>query len=242
MKKLLVYVFLVQIINTVNAQTDSAKSEKKILLVPYSSMMYFSDADPDIARGSRISEPQLRNQMRVDIENNTYHQLLSAFNVVSIINATSLNAEDDLKKIYAATRYILSSNVPKDKSSFSSNIFNKKTKKQTFHTTDSATMIAEIQDPQLYSNLQKTYHHDYILYLTQFEINTSNKNTIEWMKQNYNRTYTLHYNIWDNTGKLILAETMILSAGGENNIKDIKEKYITEIAQKLKYILKNQLH
>jgi hypothetical protein len=58
------------------------------------------------------------------------------------------------------------------------------------------------------------------------------------MKQEYKRTYVMHYNLWDNRGKLILAETLILDAGGENNIKDISEKYLVEMAQKLKEILR----
>ena len=37
-------------------------------------------------------------------------------------------------------------------------------------------MVGEIQDPNLHASLYKKHKHDYILYITQFEINTSNKN------------------------------------------------------------------
>lgn len=222
------------------AQSDSASSSKKILLVPYSSMMYFSDADPDLSRFSKLEESKVRNQMRTNVESNVYHQLLAAFQVVSIINASSLNAEDDLKKIYAATRYFTTENIPKEKRNYSSTLYKKKDKKQKVYT-DEIAMIGEIQDPELYNQLYQKYHCDYILTLSQFEINTSNKNTIEWTKQEYTRTYSLHYNIWDKTGKLILAETLVLSAGGDNNLKDINDKYLIELAQKLRDILKSQL-
>jgi hypothetical protein len=223
------------------AQTDSTKSNKKILVVPYPSMMYFSDADADLARYSRLDELKLRNQMRVKLESNVYHQMLASFDAVSLLSATSLNGEEDLKRVYAASQYYTSNAISKNKGLFSSNLFRKKNKKQTFYVNDTATMVGEIQDPNLQASLYKKHKHDYILYITQFEINTSNKNTIEWMKQEYKRTYVMHYNLWDNKGKLVLAETLILDAGGENNIKDISEMYLAEMAQKLKEILRSAI-
>lgn len=241
MKKLLVLICIINLSIGVFAQSDTTKSNKKILVVPYPSMMYFSDADADLARFSRLDEPKLRNQMRANLESNVYHQLSSAFDAVSLLAATSLNGEEDLKKVYAASQYYTSNAISKNKGLFSSNLFRKKNKKQNFYVNDSATMVAEIQDPNLQSELYKKHKHDYILYISQFEINTSNKNTIEWMKQDYKRTYVVHYNLWDNKGKLILAETLILDAGGENNIKDISEKYLAEMAQKLKEILRSAI-
>lgn len=241
MKKLLVLICIINLSIGVFAQSDTTKSNKKILVVPYPSMMYFSDADADLARFSRIDEPKLRNQMRVKLESNVYHQISSAFDAVSLLSATSLNGEEDLKKVYAASQYYTSNAISKNKGLFSSNLFRKKNKKQNFYVNDSATMVAEIQDPNLQSELYKKHKHDYILYISQFEINTSNKNTIEWMKQEYKRTYVVHYNLWDNTGKLVLAETMVLDAGGENNIKDISDKYLAEMAVKLKEILRSAI-
>lgn len=222
------------------AQQDSTGAQLKILLIPYSSMMYFSDADPDIARFSKLDEPKVRNQIRNNVEANIYHQLLSAFQVVSIINASSLNAEDDLKKIYAATRYFTTENIPKEKRNYSSKLLVKKDKKQQIYT-DEIAMVGEIQDPDLYKTLYQKYQCDYILTLSQFEITTSNKNTIEWTKQEYNRTFNLHYNVWDKSGKLILAEVLVVSASGENTIKEITEKYLITLGQKLRDILKSEL-
>lgn len=243
MKQLLLVLCALLLNVSINAQTDSvAKSPKKILIVPYPSMLYFSDADPDLARFSHTSEQQIRNQMRLSLEANVNHRLSASFNTVSLLQATSLNGEEDLKRIYAASRYYTSNAIGSKKSnSFGSNLFKRKNKKQTFYTTDSATMIGDIQAPELQPLLHKKYQHDYILYLTQFEINTSNKNTIEWLKQDYKRTYVLHYNLWDNTGKLVLAETLTLEAGGENTLKEVNEKYLAEMAAKLEEILKSTL-
>lgn len=242
MKHLLVIVCIILSVNIIHAQTDSTKSPKKILLVAYPSMLYFSDADPDLARFSRLTEQQIRNQMRLSLESNVYHRLQASFNTVSLLQATSLNGEADLNRIYAASRYYTSNQINAKKSGgFASNLFRRKNKKQTFYVTDSATMIGEIQAPELQPLLHKKYEHDYILYLTQFEVNTSNKNTIEWLKQDYKRTYVLHYNLWDNSGKLILAETLTLEAGGENTMKEVNEKYLAEMAAKLQEILKSTI-
>lgn len=241
MKQLVLLFLTALIVFQSKAQTDSATSNIKILLIPYQGMMHFSDADPDIARFSKRTEQQVRNQLRNSLEKNVYHQLLSAFQVVSIINATTLNAEDDLKKIYAATQYFSSSSIPKDKGNFSSNLFRKTDKKQQIYVNDTAVMVAEIQNPALYNELQKKHQQNFILNITQFEINTSNKNTIEWLKQEYTRTYTIHYNLWSNDGKLILAETITIHADGTNQLTDIESKYLIELATKMRDILKKQL-
>ena len=223
------------------AQTDSThKSTKKILLVPYPSMMYFSDADQDLARYSKLDEPKLRGQIRVKLENSIYHQLLGAFDAVSLLSATSLNGEQDLKYIYAASRYYLADQ--KNAGKYSSNLFKRKNKKQALYTTDSTTMLADIGSPDLMKTLRQKYTHDYMLYITQVEINTSNKNTIEWMKQDYKRTFVVHYNLLDASGRVILAETIYLEGGNENTLTEINEKYFTEIAQKLRDILKSKIN
>lgn len=223
------------------AQTDSTqKSSKKILLVPYPSMMYFSDADQDLARYSKIDEPKLRGQIRLKLENNMYHQLLSAFDVISLLSATSLNGEQDLKQIYAASRYYLADR--KNAGKYSSNLFKRKNKKQALYTTDSTTMLADIGSPDLMKTLRQKYSNDYVLFITQFEIETSNKNTIEWMKQDYKRTFVVHYNLLDASGRVILAETIYLEGGNENTLTEINEKYFTEIAQKLRDILKSKIN
>lgn len=226
------------------AQADSTASAntsgKKIIVVPYAPMMYFSDADAHIAHFSRTDEGKVRNQLRIMLEKNVHHQLLAAFNAVSLMNATSLNAEEDLKKIYAATGYSQTPATTR-RNSVGAKLFQKKDKKQSFYVNDSAVMLAEIRDPNLNAQLYKKYQYDYLLYITQLEINTSNKNTIEWQKQQYTRSYMVHYNLWDNQGKLVLAETLTLNAGGENELKAINEKYMQQLGEKLKEILRTAL-
>lgn len=236
----LVFVFLL-LQQVAMAQTDTAqKSTKKILVVPYPSMMYFSDADQDLARYSKMDEQRVRAQLRGKLESNIYHQLLAAFDAVSLMNATSLNGEQDLKYIYAASRYYLADR--KNSGKYSSALFKRKNKKQALYTTDSTTMLADIGSPDLLKQLHQKYGNDYMLYITQFELNTSNKNTIEWMKQDYKRTYVLHYNLFDAAGRLVLAETIYLEGGNENTLTEINEKYFTEIAQKLRDILKSKIN
>ncbi|MCU0422945.1 MAG: hypothetical protein MUC81_09060 [Bacteroidia bacterium] len=227
--------------NVLLAQQDSTKaSAKKIILIPYAPMMYFSDADQDISRFSKLSEQRVRHVIRTKTESHVYHKLLSSFDVVSLVNATSLNGEEDLKKIYAATQYYVSTAI-QSKKRFGSGLFKKKDKKQQIYTSDSSTMVAEIASPPLLTELAKKHQADYFVYITQFEINTSNKNSIEWLKQDYKRTYILHYNVWGVDGKLLLAETITIEASGENTISDIETKYLALFGEKLKEILVTSL-
>jgi hypothetical protein len=232
-----------------NPSQDSSKFSSKILLIPYQPMMYFSDADPDISRFSKMGEPQLRNELRNKLDLNVYHQLLPSYDVVDLLRANSLDGEKDLNRIYASTRY--TSYTSKDKQEYmkakgkeeNSRIqilirkYQKKAKDQTFWLCDSAVMLGMITERELFPYLFHKYNHNYILFITQFEIGTSNKNTLEWLKQDYHREYTIHYNLFDKTGDLIRAEALTIKAGPENNVSEIAALYLRTIGTRLREIL-----
>ena len=236
----------------VYAQTpsDTAKPAIRVLIVPNQTMMHFSDADEEIARYSNKDVNQVRNQLRLDLESNIYHQLLANFDAISLLRATTLNGEEDLNRIYAATRYQVYSKQAQDEyvaakgnnavsQSFKniSEKFKRKSKDQTFWVSDSSVMLGAIGGKETFPYLRKKYNEQYILFITQFEINTSNKNSIEWLKQEYTREYTVHYNLFDYTGTLIRAEVITIKAGNENKLEDIKSKYLIVLAQKLREIM-----
>ncbi len=228
---------------------DTSGISSKILLVPFQPMMYFSDADQDLSRFSKMGEPQIRNELRNQLDLNIYHQLLPAFDVVDLLRANSLDGEKDLNRIYACTRYILYSS--KQKKAYmeekgkeeTSRVkaflekYSRKSKDQTFWICDSAVMLGMLTEREIFPYLFRKYNHQYILFITQFEIGTSNKNTIEWLKQDYKREYTIHYNLFDKTGDLLRAETLTIKAGPENNVKQIADLYLRVIGARLKEIM-----
>lgn len=236
---------------TVYAQTpaDTSKTPIRVLIVPNQTMMHFSDADEEIARVSHKDVNQVRNQLRLDLESNIHHQLLANFDAISLLRATTLNGEEDLNRIYAATRYHVYSKQAQDEyitnkgnpvsQSFKqiSDKFKRKSKDQTFWVSDSSVMLGAIGGKETFPYLHKKYNEQYILFITQFEINTSNKNSIEWLKQDYIREYTVHYNLFDYTGTLIRAEVITIKAGNDNKLEDINSKYLIVLAQKLRDIM-----
>lgn len=248
MKKLLL-TFLLLCSFKIFAQQDSSKKDIRILIVPYQTMMHFSDADEDMARINKKDMSQVRNQMRNDLEANVYHQLLASFDAISLMRSNTMNGEEDLNKIYAATKYIVYNKAAQDEyhaskgngltESFkkvSANL-KRKSKEQTYWVSDSAVMLGAIGSKELFQYLHKKYNEKYILFITQFEINTSNKNSIEWLKQEYTREYTIHYNLFDYTGNLIRAEVLTIKAGNDNKLDDIKAKHLIVLAQKLREIV-----
>lgn len=233
------------------AQTpaDTAKPVSGVLIVPFQDMMHFSDADADMARMSQMNERQVRAEISNRLELNVYHQLLSTFNAISLKRATSLNGEEDLRRIYAATRYTLfARSYEKNKTGSMDDLkdaeadalvksWNKNGKDKQFRVTDSAVMLGNIESGELFQFLQKKHQAKYLLFLTQFEIETSHKNTIEWTLQRYTRTYSLHYNLYNMNGRLIRAETLILQGDGENKVEQINQKFMMQFALRLKDIL-----
>jgi hypothetical protein len=236
-----------------SAQTTSQDSAKtvpaRILIVPHQTMMHFSDADEDISRFSHKDVNQVRNALRLDLESNVHHQLLANFDAISLLRSTTMNGEEDLNKIYQATRYTVYSRQSQEEylatkqSPISASLktisdkFRRKSKEQTFWVSDSSVMLGAIGNKELFQYLHKKYNEKYILFITQFEINTSNKNSIEWLKQSYKREYTVHYNLFDYTGTLLRAEMITITAGNENTLTEIKSKYLILLAQRLKEIV-----
>ncbi len=247
----IVLVCILLIGGNVYAQTpaDTPKPPVKVLIVPNQTMMHFSDSDEEIARQSHKDVNQVRNQLRLDLEANIYHQLLTNFAPISLLRATTLNGEEDLNRIYAATKYQVYSKQAQEEyiaakgnavsQSFKniSEKFKRKSKDQTFWASDSSVMLGAIGGKETFPYLHKKYNEQYVLFITQFEINTNNKNSIEWLKQEYVREYTIHYNLFDYTGMLIRAEVITIKAGNDNKLEDIKSKYLIVLAQKLRDII-----
>jgi hypothetical protein len=235
--------------NVSMAQKDSARVPSRMLIIPYQSMMYFSDADPDIARFSKSTEKKVRDEMRANVDANVHHQLLVGFDAISLMRSPSLSATDDLSRIYGATRYSMySPDMKADGTRKKSGIeipgmkslsekFAKKSKEQTFWTCDTAVMLANIGDPELFAYLGEKYNEKFILFITQFEVVTDHKNSIEWMKQSYSREFIIHYNLFDRGGNLLRAQTLTLTGGNDNSAKTINDKYLTAIAMHLKDLL-----
>lgn len=228
---------------------DTLQPAPGIIIVPFQGMMFFSDAEQDMARSSKMNERQVRDELSNRIELNIYHQLLAHFNAISLKRATSLNGEEDLRRIYAATRYTLFSRTA-DKTKVAPDAgsqdaeadalvktWNKKTKETRFWINDTAVMLGSIQSDEVFKYLHKKHQAKYILFLTQFEINTNQKNSIEWTKQQYQHTYTLHYNLYHQSGRLMRAETLTLQGDNENHIDQINQKIIPIFAQRLNEIM-----
>lgn len=235
-------------IHSVSAQTDSIpdtlKTIPKIILVPYQPFMYFSDADQDISRFSGKDERTVRSTMLNNLEVAVYHKLLAHFDAISLMRSTSLNGEEDLRRMYASTGYALYRSKKEDPKPEQTDrvknlikSLNKKSKENPFSVTDSSVMLANIPNDEIFRYFFNKYHEKYVLFITQFEINTDNKNMIEWTKQQYERVYLLHYNLFDHTGKLIRAETIQMSGKNENRIDDINKKYLDQLAEKLVQII-----
>ena len=253
MKKI-VFLFLLGSGFTAMAQIASKDTthapSARILIVPHQTMMHFSDADEDIARFSHKDVNHVRNMLRVDLESHVYHQLLSHFDAISLLRSTTTNGEEDLNKIYNSTHYTVYSKQSqeeyhaKKQSPLTKSLkdisaqFRRKSNQQAFWVSDSSVMLGAIENKELFQYLHKKYNEKYILFITQFEINTTNKNTIEWLKQSYTREYTVHYNLFDYTGALIRAETITIKAGNENTLAEIKNKYLIILAQRLKDIVR----
>src|SRR5690242_13516792 len=66
MKKI-IFALLLTLGFAAKAQTDSTAVSPTVLIVPYNRMMHLSDADIDIATGSEMEIPQMREEFRKEL-------------------------------------------------------------------------------------------------------------------------------------------------------------------------------
>jgi hypothetical protein len=225
------------------SQQDSAS--KRMVLVPFAPFMYFSDADMHLSQANRKSEQQVREQIRNEVEADVYHQLLARFDVVSLMRATTLSGEDDLRRVYGTTTYVkYNARAQKDRklsedetllTRYTQPLY-KRQKGQRIFAQDTNVMVAVFNDIDVYRQLMQRHKADYLIFTTQFEMNTSHKNTLEWQYRDYQREYVIHYNVFNRAGELVRAEVISVVGGKENDLNTIKQAYIAKLAEKIKFI------
>jgi LysM repeat protein len=195
-------------------------SKRQILVIPFDPYLYFSDADDEIAAKSKITRTKVR-----DVFRRRLNALLEApgYEMIYLLGGRAKDTLSDLNKIYSSVSYAYQAAIknpnykaplkPGDEVKNEQSWLEKQKSKLSNSNKDSKYEVPEdygsyfgvrVRNPaDFYAFFGNKYNVDYYVFVNQFEVKTNYENCLDRAAQNYERTFTTHFSIFDANGKQI---------------------------------------
>ncbi len=243
-KKNLLVLFFSLLFVSVFAQTNSPVQSqdtayKKILLIPYNSMMHLSDADHDIADYSQISNEQVRTRFRAGLTKYVNAKLIESYPTYSMQSNVLTDNERELDMIYGSLNYEMDTVFPvshpaKD-TLHKKSPFSKKQKVAEIH--DLKYMNVKLSHPELLKMLSEKYGTDLFVFLNQFDIVTNYSDCLDLAMKIYRRQLKVHYSVFDASGKQVYGDVAVVDfPSNSNDVNDIMMRNFPKLSE---YIAKS---
>jgi hypothetical protein len=200
-----------------------------LLIVPFNPKYYLSEADREIAAGSKLSFEDLRERFRNGI--------------ITKLNYRISDLEHTLPLVTYADTLLDLPRPPKDKDDKSPFKNPYKTIKKTalkngqLGTREESSekfMNLVILNKELLPYLAKSYGSHQYVFINQFEIKNDLSDYVAVGNGTYKRQLRVHYSIVDQTGKVVFAGLAVNEfPAGENNVDEILNTYIRPICDEI---------
>ena len=216
-----VFLFLCCSAMNTSAQESASKDSipaHKVMLIPYDSRYYLSDADRDILEQSHMEAERFRSSFRMSVDRHVQRAIRGSYDCISLLNDTADALEETMYMVLGRTGYKYEKAIPitpkppagpvdefKRKNSSSKEFEDSKT--ATIYIPvekDALYMRAIVSKPEdLFARLNREYQADIFVFLTQFEIKTNYKSCLDIANKIYRREVMVHFTIYDKQGRLI---------------------------------------
>jgi LysM repeat protein len=226
-------------------------SRRQILVIPFDPYLYFSDADDEIAAKSKISRTKVR-----DVFRRRLNALLEApgYEMIYLLGGRAKDTLSDLNKIYSSVSYAYQTAIknpnykaplkPGEEVKNEQSWLEKQKNKLSNSNKDSKYEVPEdygsyfgvkIRNPaDFYAFFGNKYNVDYYVFVNQFEVKTNYENCLDRAAQNYERTFTTHFSIFDSTGKQIAGNKFKTHYSSNSNyIFQIVADNVPKIAERI---------
>ena len=190
-------------------------AQHKVMVIPFEPKMFMSEISKNINKETNMSFDQIRNTFRSGLEFDLLMDVKSTFRTVSLL-ADSANTRKDVDYIYGSIGYSYDV-IPVEnptKADIKKNE-EKNAKKQGIKNgevvvkinEDHRFMNAKISNRELLSYLNKKYETDIFIFVNQLDIKNSVAEGFDINSNGFEREVTIHYTIFDLTGKQLNAGT-----------------------------------
>jgi hypothetical protein len=226
------------------------RDAQRVLVIPFDPFLYFSDADQDIARQSRIPAQNVRYIFRSRL--NAFLDP-KGFESINLLNTTYLpDSANKLSNIYQSLTYSYQNVThsrfnplpakPKTLATGPAAWFRKQKEKIGLAQPEENGVTEQggkyygvkVKNPDFYTYFNNLYNLDYYLFINQFEIHTDYTNCIDRVTQNFEREFLVHYTIFNAQGELIAGNKILIPyVSNVNDIEKIVRDNLNKMAQRI---------
>lgn len=197
-----------------------SKQKQRILVVPFDPYLYFSDADDEIAKQSKIPRQNVRHVFRGRL-----NALLSpdGYETINLLGGVYRDSVSELSTLYKSLSYGYQDNKQsrynhqptvkaKERENALDWVKRKKNELNIKGGQPATVPIAQdetkhfgvkVKDPKFFTHFNNQYGVDYYVFINQFEVKTNYENCLDRATWNYERDFLVHYSIYDSKGELV---------------------------------------
>lgn len=228
-------------------------SMQQVLIIPFDPYLYFSDADDEMAAASNMHRTKIRQVFRRRMNALLDHP---AYENIHLLGGKANDSISDLNKIYSSVTYnyqealynpsyIEPGVAPHHKVSNSNNKSWLQKQKEKITTDESGKKAVTARDngkyfgvlirnPEFFNYFNRKYNTDYYVFINQFEVKTNYENCLDRAAQNFDRTFTTHFSIFNSSGKQIAGNKFKLHYNSNsNNVQQIVTENMLKIAERI---------
>ena len=216
------------------AQEDStAYNYKRVLIIPYDPMMYFSDADHDLAKYNNKDVRDVREKFRYDLNYNVKMSVMTRYEARPLLTDSTEDAHIDLQKIYKSVTYKQEKTKPvvasddvqevngtsswKDRFRFSQNDDAQAADKYNTKSGPQQYMNVVVHNNAMFTYLNKKYGADLFLFLNQFELITNYEHCLDRATNTFQRTIKVHYSVYNHMGEHLAGDIAVVDFPSNSN-------------------------
>jgi LysM repeat protein len=224
---------------------------KRILIIPFDPYLYFSDADMEIAKQSKMEHTKIRQAFRRRLNALLEPQ---GYETIHLLGGRIKDSLTDLNKIYKSVKY-----------DYQDALYNPDAQVQRTATVEGQLKIADkthtveknpsdpfgnsraslakdegkyygvkVFDPNFFPYFNNKYKIDYYIFVNQFEVKTNYQTCLDRTTKNYERSFITHFSIFDKTGKRISGNRIKINyQSNENNIQKILTDNMQNVANQI---------
>ncbi|MFD3002554.1 LysM peptidoglycan-binding domain-containing protein [Pontibacter toksunensis] len=211
------------------------KSKSRILVIPFDPYLYFSDADYEIARQSKIPRQNVRHVFRGRLNAMLAPQ---GYETIHLLGGVYRDSVSELSRIYKSLNYSYQDNkqsrynhqpvVKEDEKGAVAWVLRQKEKMGLKDEPEEVPIAQDpdkhfgvkVKDPNFFSYFNGQYGIDYYVFINQFEVKTVYENCLDRAAQNYERDFLVHYSIYDSNGELVSGNKVKVPY--QSNINDVQ--------------------
>lgn len=236
---------------------------QKVMVIPFDMTYYLSDADHDLAKANGMNLPQVQAAMRSGVDIYVASAIAHRYQVKRIMSDTLLAYNQDLRQLYGSVRYrYVKPNgkawdrYEEEKPGKVKSWFKDKFKKDDAYLNSDEgdayfdqgkirgpvegqkVMHADLRDTATLRALYEKHGTDLFVFINQMELQTRYEHCLDRATNNFARDITIHYSIYDHTGKNIARSLITLRVGSNNRaidplMQDNFPKFANQIATEL---------